>query len=128
MAAVITSRKYCEWNNVIQGPGDRLLSYLPLAHIFDRCALCGRAVSHALHPVAGWVTALGVLSALSTGDESKLSGHMLVILTARSVTEEWFLSVGATIGFWQVRAPRGVAGGGGWLATGGCLATGTLLA
>ncbi|KAG2497767.1 hypothetical protein HYH03_004039 [Edaphochlamys debaryana] len=53
VAAVVTSRSYIQHNNVDIGPSDRMLSYLPLAHIFDR------------------------------------------------VTEEWFLSIGAAVGYWQ---------------------------
>ncbi|KAG2439883.1 hypothetical protein HYH02_010513 [Chlamydomonas schloesseri] len=53
VAAVNTARSYCANNNVDLNASDRLLSYLPLAHIFDR------------------------------------------------VNEEWFLSIGAAIGYWQ---------------------------
>ncbi|GLC41297.1 hypothetical protein PLESTB_001078100 [Pleodorina starrii] len=53
VAAVNTAASYCKFNNVDLNHTDRLLSYLPLAHIFDR------------------------------------------------VNEEWFLSMGAAIGYWQ---------------------------
>ncbi|PNW73635.1 hypothetical protein CHLRE_13g566650v5 [Chlamydomonas reinhardtii] len=53
VASVITARSYCSNNGVDLNQHDRLLSYLPLAHIFDR------------------------------------------------VNEEWFLSIGAAIGYWQ---------------------------
>ncbi|EFJ51208.1 hypothetical protein VOLCADRAFT_73402 [Volvox carteri f. nagariensis] len=53
VAAVNTAGSYCKFNNVYLNDTDRMLSYLPLAHIFDR------------------------------------------------VNEEWFLSMGAAIGYWQ---------------------------
>ena len=37
VASVITARSYCSNNGVDLNQHDRLLSYLPLAHIFDRC-------------------------------------------------------------------------------------------
>lgn len=36
VAAVNTARSYCEANKVYLDEKDSLLSYLPLAHIFDR--------------------------------------------------------------------------------------------
>ncbi|GFR48302.1 hypothetical protein Agub_g10182 [Astrephomene gubernaculifera] len=53
VAAVVTAAEYCKFNKVDLNHTDRLLSYLPLAHIFDR------------------------------------------------VNEEWFLAMGAAIGYWQ---------------------------
>ncbi|KXZ49465.1 hypothetical protein GPECTOR_21g691 [Gonium pectorale] len=53
VAAVNTAISYCKNNKIELDQTDRLLSYLPLAHIFDR------------------------------------------------VNEEWFLSIGAAIGYWQ---------------------------
>ncbi|GLI61184.1 hypothetical protein VaNZ11_003476 [Volvox africanus] len=53
VAAVNAADSYCKFNNVDMNDTDRFLSYLPLAHIFDR------------------------------------------------VNEEWFLSLGGAIGYWQ---------------------------
>lgn len=41
VATVTSLQAFLESGNFHLGPGDSTLSYLPLAHIFDRCAACG---------------------------------------------------------------------------------------
>jgi len=86
-----------EWGHEF-GPGDSFLSYLPLAHIFDRCV--------AVMTAAGCVAMAAALTAHGS--------QMTLVATSspqpnpmrpipNSVAEEMMIHLGASVGYWQVR-------------------------